>query len=327
MRHVTKRNRQPLLWVLSLMIVASMVCSFVVALRPPDAGRQAPPTSGILPEVESRRATDTPPARPAATRTPSQTPRATATQPGSDGVTVVPPQPPSRPTGVAALGYTFSVCGDNRNGPDIYRKILEAARADGSSFLINTGDLVASGREGEFAEFAGLMQGFPLPFYPVPGNHDNADGLLTAYLKYSGATAANYSFDYGQAHFSMLDTSLGEFTPAGQTWLTRDLDATRQPLKIVVLHHPPFDPVGGDHIMNRGNQAFMDLMVQKGARLVFAGHIHTYDRAVRDGVEYIITGGAGAPLYPEPSRPAYYHYLRVSVRGDQYSIEVVRIAK
>ena len=78
--------------------------------------------------------------------------------------------------------------------------------------------------------------------------------------------------------------------------------------------------------MDGGNEAFMALMVEKGVKLVLTGHIHSYDDAVRDGVRYIITGGAGAPLYPEPNRPAFHHYIRVTVKGEEISTEVVRIA-
>jgi 3',5'-cyclic AMP phosphodiesterase CpdA len=235
---------------------------------------------------------------------------------------------PPAATPVAMQGtrdFTFAVCGDNRGGPQVYRQVLDSVQKDGSAFLINTGDLVSGGTVVEFEAFAKLMRDFKLPFYPTPGNHDNGDGLLTAYLKHSGAPAAHYAFDYGLAHFSLLNTSLGDASAKELEWLGADLDTTQQPLKVVALHYPPFDPAGTDHIMLQGNQAFMDLVTQKGVRLVLAGHIHSYDNAVRDGVRYIITGGAGAPLYEETNRPAYNHYVRIMVKGEEYSTEVIKV--
>jgi len=227
--------------------------------------------------------------------------------------------------GQGPADFTFAVCGDNRRGERAYREVLALVQQDGSAFLINTGDLVNSGRKRQFVRFAELMRDFSLPFYPVPGNHDNADGLLTAYLRYSGAPAANYSFDYGLAHFALVDSSLGDLAPKTMAWLSQDLEATRQPLKFVVLHHPPFDPAGTGHIMHRGNVQFMQLMAAQEVDWVLAGHIHSFDEQIRDGVHYVITGGAGAPLYEASQRPAFYHYVRITVRGEEAHLEVARL--
>ena len=44
-----------------------------------------------------------------------------------------------------------------------------------------------------------------------------------------------------------------------------------------------------------------------------------------DGAAYVISGGAGAPLSPEESRPAFHHYVRVAVQGASFETEVVRV--
>jgi hypothetical protein len=162
-------------------------------------------------------------------------------------------------------------------------------------------------------------------FFPVPGNHDGLNGKLDSYLQYSGAPAAHYSFDRGSVHFALADSHNGGINAAELAWLREDLSATDQPLKMVFLHHPPFDPDGTDYTMAYGNQAFMDLMVEQGVAYVFAGHIHAYAQGERDGVIYTITGGAGAPLYGKGHPQAFYHYLRVTVRDEKATIEVIRI--
>jgi 3',5'-cyclic AMP phosphodiesterase CpdA len=223
--------------------------------------------------------------------------------------------------------FAFAVCGDNRGGDAVYKQILEMVASDGSAFLINTGDLVNNGYERQFVAFRELMSDFPLPFFPVPGNHDTPNGLLAEYLEYSGAPAVHYSFDYGQIHFSMANSAVGSMMPWELNWLDVDLSATDQPVKVVALHHPPFDPAGGDHIMDSGNEEFMALMVKHNVKYVFCGHIHSYDKAERDGVTYVITGGGGAPLYPEENRPAFYHYVRVTVQGEEIQTDVIRVGK
>ena len=67
-------RRQVTLWILSVVIVASMLCSYIIIIRPP----RQPPIPTPVPDVtEVSRATDTPPAAtptPTETATPSPTP-------------------------------------------------------------------------------------------------------------------------------------------------------------------------------------------------------------------------------------------------------------
>ena len=249
--------------------------------------------------------------RPGPTPTPAPAPTATAT-------------PTPFPTPVT---FTFAVCGDNRNGDDIYSQLLSMVMADQSAFLINTGDLVPYGLASYYENFRQLMAPFQKPFYPAPGNHDLYAGSLDNFLKYSGAPAVHYTFDYGSVHFTIVNSALGELNAPELAWLEADLAATRQPVKMVFLHCPPFDPHGGSHILTRGAEELMALAVKYQVRYVIAGHIHGYAREVRDGVTYMITGGAGAPLYYPPDDGGFYHYVRLTVNGTQVAEEVVKIAQ
>ncbi len=252
---------------------------------------RANPTSDISPRQPSATATLEPTPTPTATPTPTPIPTPTPT-----------PTP-----------LVFAVAGDSRAGPAVYRAVLQAVRADGSQFLIHTGDLVNRGTEAEFAAFAQIMEGFELPFFPVAGNHDAQAGDLTWFLRYSGAPAAHYSLDRGLVHLTLADSHHGVLPPAELQWIEQDLAQSSQPVKIVALHHPPYDPDGSNHILGGGNQAFMDLMRQEGVDYVFCGHIHAFVMEEREGTVYVITGGAGAPLYREGHAQAFHHYVRVSV--------------
>jgi predicted phosphodiesterase len=221
--------------------------------------------------------------------------------------------------------FTFAVCGDSRGGDAIYLEILRRVVADGAAFLLHTGDLVNVGGVHQFRHFANLMADFPLPFYPTAGNHDAQGGSLEHYLAYSGAPAAHYSFDVGQAHFAVIDSHHGSLPNTELEWLDADLAASDQPLKLVLLHHPPFDPDGTDHIMVGGNAAFMDVVERQGVEIVFAGHIHAFVEGEQNGVRYIITGSGGAPLYAGGHPNAFYHYILVHVRGAEIELEVVPV--
>jgi Icc-related predicted phosphoesterase len=170
------------------------------------------------------------------------------------------------------------------------------------------------------------MADFELPFFTVPGNHDSSSGLLEEYLKYSGAPARRYSVDAGPAHMSLVDSYSGALFDSTPEWLDEDLTQSSQPVKIVVLHHPPFDPDGTDHILQMGAKEVMALAEEHDVDYVVTGHIHAYGEEVRNGVQYVITGGAGAPIYEsEHPEGAFYHYVRFRVDGTSVSHEVVPI--
>jgi 3',5'-cyclic AMP phosphodiesterase CpdA len=348
---------QTFFWFLSLIMVASMVISLViVALEAPPRPTPTPaptltptprpsltptPSPTLEPTTAGPKATatepttelDLPAGTPTAEATPAgagkplpaavalaASPSVAATGPGPVAVE----EPDVSPSLVATPEMCFAVAGDSRDGPQIYRRVLEMVAADQVEFLIHTGDLVNEGTEAQWSDFEALMVGFPLPFYPVPGNHDALEGRLDGYLAHSGAPAVHYSFDKGTVHFCFADSHHGGVTAAELAWLREDLGATARPLKIVVLHHPPFDPDGSDHIMAFGNRRFMALMAEMDVDYVFAGHIHAYARGEQDGVQYVITGGAGAPLYSTDHPQAVHHYLHVTVLGEDVAVKLVQ---
>lgn len=328
---------QKLFWAMSVFIAVLMVLSFLVTSlpSPPQPTVTPRPTdTRTLPTIPPATPTEEPSPSPIApvgpvlpTSTPTLTPTLTATP-----LAQAPVMPATRMSetvasvsGTTATEFRFAVTGDSRDNPSQYRKLLDAVAAGGSEFLINVGDLVNIGTGAQWRVFVESMAGFGLPFYPVPGNHDALLGNLDGYLKHSGAPAAHYSFDRGLAHLAFADSHHGGVSASELDWLHQDLQGSSQPVKMVFLHHPPFDPDGTDHIMAFGNEAFMQLMVQERVDYVFAGHIHAYSRAERDGTVYVITGGGGARLYTEGHPQAFHHYLRVAVQGQQVTIEVVKV--
>ena len=302
MKRRSNERRQALWWGLSALIVVSMLFSMVLMVSPAPAPRPTP--TWLMPTATSR-PTSTPPATPSPTPTPTLTPTPLPTA-------AVLSQDPS---------FAFVAVGDSRDGDAIFRQIIRQASSGQYAFMLHMGDLVHSGLEAEYKGLKAMLSELKVPLYAVPGNHDSPDGSLDLYLRYTGAPKAWYSFDYGQAHFALVDSHTGQVSSAQMVWLDADLAATRQPLKIVVVHHPPFDPNGSSHVMTGGNQAFMDLMERRGVSYVFAGHIHGYGREERNGVTYVVTGGGGAPL----AAGQYYHYLKVWVRGQDLTYEVVRV--
>ena len=242
--------------------------------------------------------------------------------------TAVPPTPTPPPSPTPISPFTFVVCGDSRGGDEIYREILRRAVADGAAFVIHTGDVVHQGELAQLAHVRDLMAEYPVRVIIVPGNHERLDSSIDNFLSILAPPASHYAFDYGGVHFVILNSSAGDLAPQQLDWLDADL-ASRpsSALTMVFVHHPPFDPLGGDHIMGYSREPFMARMQAYAVDYVFAGHIHSYDYALQNGTHYYITGGAGAPLYGHPQREAFYHYLRVSVSPapPRVQVELVRL--
>ena len=214
-----------------------------------------------------------------------------------------------------------------------------------------------------------------IPFMAAPGNHDTEnrdlgavpDGLAYFYYwaqplngpahssfeQLQGGDAAqtafraaadvnfprmaNFSFDYGNAHWLVLDSNgYAEWTdPKLRKWIAADLAATKATWKFVGFHHPGFNS-SKTHREDQWMRTLSDVFEAGGVDVVISGHVHNYQRSwpltfrakspapaengevdgdwtldksydgdtnTRPrGVIYLITGGGGAPLYdPEQS--------------------------
>jgi len=210
-----------------------------------------------------------------------------------------------------------------------------------------------------------------IPLYPVIGNHDADAAKLVDYPDAFGAfyffnvplngpgigdwnlplgkdarlaatfrekvgaqyPAMNvYSFDYGPAHFLILDSN--SYTTKGLLklvpWIEKDLRSSPQPWKFVCFHAPAFH-TSREHFSEQKMRLLEPTFEACGVDVVFAGHVHNYQRTMpftfrpgprgRDpkgrvngeyqldqnfdgakdttpeGIVHIVSGGGGAKLY------------------------------
>ena len=107
---------------------------------------------------------------------------------------------------------------------------------------------------------------------------------------------ANYSFDYGGAHWAVLDTNTyADWTdPELRAWLERDLssDAARKAAwRFVAFHQPPFHSAK-EHADEQRTRVLVDLFEKSGVDIVFCGHIHNYQRTYP--LRFVAAGGVAA---------------------------------
>ncbi len=175
------------------------------------------------------------------------------------------------------------------------------------------------------------------PNTPAPkGPQEN----IQAFLSSAGENfprMANFSFDYGNAHWTVLDSCHhADWTDAAlRAWVERDLKAAQKATwRFVAFHHPPFNS-SPSHFEDQWMRLLADLFEKYQVDVVWAGHVHNYQRSYPlrfvakkgangkwvgaegevagdwtldrtydgktvtrpDGVLYIVTGGGGAGLY------------------------------
>ena len=245
--------------------------------------------------------------------------------------------PPAELTAFEALLIDDSQCGETYEPfAELLAKAL--ARHPQAAFLADIGDLTDNGQSDWHWQsfFAALLAGRAkaMPFAPVMGNHecyglDWKFALPRRYLA-SFAVPGNgsrnfpgyyYSFDYGPAHFIVLNTQFEELDGLKPgllqeelLWLKHDAESSQKPWNIVLMHkdviaydeyQPGTGHAGG--ISDVGHD-FMKSFDVLGIDLVLTGHMHTYrnrghiyDETPSDhGPTYLMFGPAGNERYTVP---------------------------
>ncbi len=145
-----------------------------------------------------------------------------------------------------------------------------------------------------------------------------------------------YSFVAGNSLFIVLDSFIDdqEKRIIGEqfNWLEKVLAHSTQKHKFVFLHHPLYTDLGKGHHAHDSLDKYPEsrdrldaLFAKSKVDAVFSGHEHYFERRIVDGINYIITGGGGAPVYDTEEDGGFYHFVRVTVDGDKVSAEVIDI--
>jgi predicted phosphodiesterase len=196
--------------------------------------------------------------------------------------------------------FRFVVIGD-RTGESqsgVYERVWKDAAAEHPAFAVGVGDTI-EGLHDDTAEAQWIdarrlwPKGFD--FYLAPGNHDIWSRLSEELFRKYAGHPAHYSFDYGDAHFTVLDNSRADqFSAAEMRFLEEDLkEHAAQPVKFIVSHRPSWIVKA---IIGDANFPLQQMAKQYGVRYVIAGHLHEMLHAQLDGVDYVSMVSAGGHL-------------------------------
>ncbi len=162
----------------------------------------------------------------------------------------------------------------------------------------------------------------------MPGNHDIWSAASERLFQQYAAHPIHYSFDYEDAHFTILDNSRSEELSARElAFLEADLKAhAKQPLKIIVSHRPSW-------LMNVALQnpkfTLHQLARRYGVRYVIAGHLHQMLRLELEGVTYISMPSSGGHLRLSRAYEDgwFFGYALVKVHGESIDFQIRELDK
>ena len=252
----------------------------------------------------------------------------------------------------AGNSFTFALIGDLQGCPiadtnDPSKDALELAKNLNPDLIISLGDNIDGRSVNSIPAFQTLWKAHffnytqkisnHIPIFIVLGNHDASSyatnisdsvshyniGIAAYEMEVAMPTSSTggekyYSFDYGDAHFVILNGSTpnlnygngGVIDNTQLAWLENDLQSSDQKYKFVFSHYLVH---GSDAETWRlqNYQAVHDILKDNGVLAYFSGHRHVYNRYVKDGVFYItnFTSGMGhCILGPEYGENNYINY-------------------
>ncbi|MBI2362730.1 MAG: metallophosphoesterase [Elusimicrobia bacterium] len=232
----------------------------------------------------------------------------------------------------------FAVFGDTGSGSKAQKETARTLASWLPDLLLIAGDVVyPSGKDGRyderfFAPYGELLSRRPV--FPAPGNHDYGDAsgrekALRRYAEGYGRVFRRppfYSFDAGDAHFAVVDTS--DAGAAQRAWLERDLGAAKARWTFVLMHAPLYStgPHGGSGALRRSLEPVFE---RRGVDAVFQGHDHHYERTRPVGkTVHFVVGTGGARLRPVKTTAPWsaktvvaHGFLAVTLEGPEAVFE------
>jgi len=231
--------------------------------------------------------------------------------------------------------FRFSILGDRTGDaqPGVYEQVWSELDALHPDFVINVGDTIQGGNDGtaasEWNALRPLWDRYRNRIYFTPGNHDIWSPASRKIYERQTGHPASYSFNYQNAHFTVLDNSEASdlsliLEDPQMQFLARDLSQNQARDPKFVFFHKPFWLIP---VKFQSSQfPFHQLISKYGVRFVVSGHGHQYVRAEQDGIVYLEAPSSGGKLKGQGAAQGwFYGQLLVTVKGSSVDITVKRL--
>jgi len=205
--------------------------------------------------------------------------------------------------------FQFAIVSDRNGGmrPGVFADAVDKVNLLQPEFVMCVGDLIPGYTEDEselerqWSDFIAIAEGFEMPFFYLPGNHDISNPVMAAdWHRRFGRSY--YHFVYGDVLFLCLnseDQRPGHISEEQVDYVARALAENADVRWTMAFLHKPLwlgDPPDS-------GWAAVESLLEPRPHTVFAGHVHSYTSYRRHGRDYIVLattgGGSGleGPLY------------------------------
>lgn len=224
----------------------------------------------------------------------------------------------------------FAVVGNINNSIGLFeRKMIPMLNRADPDFLVSVGNAVSGPGEDKYRALYRTLSHLEVPYLLTVGEHEG--GTFSWFDFYEHFGPLFYGFRAGNSQFLFLDAINRDTYPFQLHWLKQQLRDPAPEHRFVFIGRPLF-PTENRSPVDSPDQyladtAFRDrlhaLFRDHGVDAVFAGSLHLFDRQERDGVTYVVTGGAGGLVLNDET--SFYHYVDVRVTDDELTIDVERL--
>jgi predicted phosphodiesterase len=230
----------------------------------------------------------------------------------------------------APPAFHFVLLGD-RTGeaqPGVWEQVWKQAAAEKPAFFLGVGDTIQgaddAAAESQWLEAKRTLAPYArIPLYLAPGNHDIWSPASEKLFETYTGHPPHYSFDFGAAHFTVLDNSRADDLSAEEmAFLEADLDRHQaQTVKFIVSHRPSWL----FNAATRNSQFALHQLARKyGVQYVIAGHVHQILHVSLDGVTYFCAPSAGGHLRASGKYEDgwFFGYTLVTVERSAVAFEI-----
>jgi 3',5'-cyclic-AMP phosphodiesterase len=174
-----------------------------------------------------------------------------------------------------------------------------------------TGDLTERGACEEYARLRGLLDALAVPWYVVPGNHDDRARFRATFADRADLPAGGAPIEYVVDDFPVrligVDSTSpghagGAISAASLAWLNARLAEGRHRPTLLFMHHPPFrtgvrylDALGFRGV----DQLATIVRAHPQIRQIVSGHVHCVRQARWNGVVASTSLSTAPQLVPE----------------------------
>jgi hypothetical protein len=223
--------------------------------------------------------------------------------------------------------FAFAIVSDRTGShrAKVFSQAVQRLNLLQPEFVLSVGDLIEGGRQpekrlvAEWEEFDGYVAQLKMPFFYVPGNHDVGNKATDA-LWQQRFGRRHYHFVYRNVLFLVLNTD--DPPGSGRGHLGQEqVDQAKEVLRanrgvrwtVVAMHKPLWTAP------DVGKTGWLEVEKALADRpyTVFVGHIHRYQKFVRQGRNYyqLATTGGGSRMRGVPYGE-FDHVVWVTMKND-----------